>query len=123
MWFSRFFEAEPTALRVFTFGKDTELNEEFFKSPRLLHHASFFIKMVDRAIALLGPDIELLTEIMLDLGKQHSEFGVKKSYYPPMGQALIKTLEELLGDKFKKSHKDAWLEVYQALSYDMIRKY
>jgi hemoglobin-like flavoprotein len=38
-----------------------------------------------------------------------------------MGQALISVVEELLGDEFTPQIKDAWVEVYQALSYDMIR--
>lgn len=81
------------------------------------------MSMVDRAVGLLGPDIELLTEILLELGVKHERFGVKASYYVPMGQALIQMLEELLGkDKyFTDDVKDSWLEVYQALSYDMIR--
>jgi hemoglobin-like flavoprotein len=78
--------------------------------------------MIDRALGLLGPDIELLTEIMLELGKQHRSFGVETSYYPIMGRALLQTLEEILGDKFKPAYKESWLEVYQALSYDMIRR-
>jgi nitric oxide dioxygenase len=77
--------------------------------------------MVDRAIALLGPDIELLTDILMELGRQHLKFGVEASFYPPMGQALIHTMEEMLGDKFVSSAKDAWLECYTALAYDMIR--
>jgi hemoglobin-like flavoprotein len=79
------------------------------------------MKMVDRAIGLLGPDIELLTDILIELGEKHNKFGVKPSYYPPMGQALIKTMEDMLGDKFTQEIKDAWLETYQALAYDMIR--
>jgi hemoglobin-like flavoprotein len=118
---SRLFELDPSIQNVFTFGKNTKLNEEFFKSDRLVRHAKFFIKMIDRALALLGPDIELLTEILLDLGKQHRHFGVKASHYPLMGNALLSVVEELLGDKFKPCVKDAWLEVYQALAYDMIR--
>jgi hemoglobin-like flavoprotein len=118
---SRLFVLDPSALDVFTFGKNITLNEEFFKSDHLVRHAKFFIKMIDRSLALLGPDIELLTEILLDLGKQHRQFGVKASHYLSMGQALLSVVEELLGDKFKRCVKDAWLEVYQALSYDMIR--
>ena len=78
--------------------------------------------MVDRAINLLGPDTELLTDILLELGTKHERFGVKSSYYPTMGVALIQALQELLGpDKFTTNVKNSWLEVYQALSYDMIR--
>ena len=119
--FPSFFSLEPNARTVFTFGKDTELTEEFFKTDGLIQHAKFYIKMVDRAINLLGPDIELLTEILLELGRKHDKFGVKASYYPPMGQALIKTMADMLGDRFTREIKDAWLETYQALAYDMIR--
>ena len=77
--------------------------------------------MIDRSLALLGPDIELLTTILLELGTKHRNYGVQPSYYPPMGQALLGTLEELLGDKYTPEINDAWVEVYQAMSYDMIR--
>jgi hypothetical protein len=116
-----FFELEPRAASVFSFGKDIELNDDFFKSPRLVKHAKHYMDMVDRAIGLLGPDIELLTEILMELGRQHTKFGVESSFYPPMGHALIHTMEEVLGDKFSSSTKNAWLECYQALAYDMIQ--
>lgn len=116
-----YFDLEPRAATVFSFGQGEKLDEEFYKSPRLLRHASHYIDMVDRALNLLGPDIELLTDIMLELGEQHYKFGVEASYYPPMGHALIKTLEKFLGEHFTQEMKDAWLETYQALAYDMIR--
>lgn len=106
---------------VFSFAKDTELNDEFFKHPKLVRHAKNFIQMIERSIDLLGPDIELLTEVLLELGEKHVQYGVKSSHYPTMGQALLKTVEELLGDRFTQDVKDAWLEIFQALSYDMIR--
>ena len=120
-----FFKLEPEAAKVFEFdhGKSgDELTDEFFKSPPLIRHAKYYMSMVDRAVNLLGPDIELLTDILLDLGKKHAKFGVKSSFYAPMGHALIKTMETLLPkEQFNDQIKDSWLEVYQALSYDMIR--
>ena len=81
--------------------------------------------MIDKALALLGPDIELLTVILTDLGKKHAKFGVTADMFPPMGQALISTVEEMLQASspynFNTSTKDAWNEVYAAFSYDMIR--
>lgn len=39
-----------------------------------------------------------------------------------MGRALIYSVETQLGDEvFTRDTKDAWVEVYGALSYDMIR--
>jgi hemoglobin-like flavoprotein len=47
--------------------------------------------------------------------------SVKPEYFPSMGRALIHAVKTQLGDKFTDETKDAWVEVYGALSYDMIR--
>ncbi len=70
---------------------------------------------------MLGPDIELLTEIMTELGAKHVVYGVKPDMFPIMGEALFWTLKEMLGDKFKDENEKAWKETYDALSSDMIR--
>ena len=117
---------EPKAKDIFAFGYDIEEDEEeFYKNPKLIQHARYFINMIDKALALLGPDIELLTVILTDLGKKHAKFGVTSDLFPPMGQALISTVEEMLqGDSspynFNTPTKNAWNEVYAAFSYDMI---
>ena len=78
--------------------------------------------MIDKALGMLGPDIELLTEILLELGQKHVNYGVKPEYFPSMGRALIFAIQEQLGeDEFNAEIKDSWVEVYGALSYDMIR--
>ena len=79
------------------------------------------VKMLDDAINMLGPDVELLTEVMTQLGEQHSSYGVEPSFYPPMGSALIETLNELLGNDFSEEMRDAWFECYQEISLDMMR--
>jgi len=79
------------------------------------------MNMIDKALGMLGPDIELLTEILLDLGHKHVGYGVKPEYYPSMGQALIQVLADELGDRFTQTMRDDWVEIYGALSYDMIR--
>jgi hemoglobin-like flavoprotein len=71
---------------------------------------------------MLGPDIEMLTDILLELGKKHVSYGVKPEYFPSMGKSLIMAIEKTLGkDNFDADTKDCWVEVYGALSYDMIR--
>ena len=83
-------------------------------------HASYLIQMLDTALNMLGPDIELLTEIMLELGAKHVRYGVKPEYFPVMGEALISTLEETLDTEVTDQFKEAWMETYKALSSDMI---
>jgi hypothetical protein len=45
------------------------------RSARFTKHAKYFIQMIDKALGMLGPDIELLTEILLDLGQKHVGYG------------------------------------------------
>lgn len=85
-------------------------------------HAAYLIQMLDTALDMLGPDIELLTEIMTELGEKHVRYGVKPEMFPIMGDALLHTLEASLDDKeFSSTVREAWVETYAALSQDMIR--
>mmetsp|Transcript_32943 Transcript_32943/g.79693 ORF Transcript_32943/g.79693 Transcript_32943/m.79693 type:complete len:161 (+) Transcript_32943:38-520(+) len=120
--FKKFFSLEPRAIKVFSFGRNIDsYSEDLLGNRQVIEHGKHYVKMVSRAIDLLGPDIELLTEILLELGKQHERFGVQPEFYPPMGQALLSALSELLGDKFSEPVRAAWVECYQVLAEDMIR--
>mmetsp|Transcript_3787 Transcript_3787/g.5953 ORF Transcript_3787/g.5953 Transcript_3787/m.5953 type:complete len:158 (+) Transcript_3787:152-625(+) len=119
--FVKFFALEPEAKAIFGF-RDNQSDEQLIKSRRFLKHASYFIQMIDKALGMLGPDIELLTEILLELGQKHVNYGVKPEYFPSMGRSLIHAIQATLGDdSFDAEIKDSWVEVYGALSYDMIR--
>ena len=69
---------------------------------------------------MLGPDAELLGDILKDLGKKHAHFGVKADFFPFMGDALIATLKETLGEQFTPETEKSWLKVYAALSDKMV---
>ena len=84
-------------------------------------HAVYMIQMLDTALNMLGPDIELLTEIMQELGVKHIRYGVRPEMFSFMGEALITTLEQTIGDDFTDAVRDAWKETYAQLSQDMIR--
>ena len=76
--------------------------------------------MIDTSLNMLGPDIELLTEIMTELGTKHIRYGVTKTMFPHMGTALLAMLEDALGDEFNEALRKHWVEVFDALSGDMI---
>jgi hemoglobin-like flavoprotein len=107
---------------LFGFPIDIDANStELLKSKRFIMHASYLIQMIDCALNMLGPDIELLTEMMTDLGVKHVAYGVKPEYFPIMGRCLITVLADCLGDSFTDTVKQAWVETYDALAQDMIR--
>jgi len=70
---------------------------------------------------MLGPDIELLTEILIELGEKHVRYGVKPEMFPVMGDALVHTLNECLGDDFPDEIREAWKETYIEISSDMLK--
>jgi len=70
---------------------------------------------------MLGPDIELLTEILVELGQKHVRYGVKYEMFPVMGDALLHTLNECLGDDFTDEIREAWKETYVEISTDMLK--
>eukprot|EP00934_Nitzschia_sp_Nitz4_P009210 Nitzschia sp. Nitz4//scaffold100_size80364//9341//9924//NITZ4_005333-RA/size80364-augustus-gene-0.6-mRNA-1//1//CDS//3329532061//9200//frame0 len=121
--FQRFFALEPEAKQIFGFSKDMDMTrEEVLKNQRFVRHAKYFVQMLDKALSMLGPDIEMLTEVLLELGEKHVRYGVKPEFYPSMGRALMDTIQEILGTgHFTPDVKADWVEVYGALSYDMIR--
>jgi hypothetical protein len=107
---------------LFGFPIDIDPNApELIRSKSFIMHASYLIRMVDTALNMLGPDIELLTDIMTKLGAKHVRYGVKPEMFPIMGDALIHTLETILKADFTEPVKKAWLQTYSALSQDMLR--
>jgi methyl-accepting chemotaxis protein len=116
------FEKCPQAKVLFGFPIDIDPSSvELLTSKRFIMHAAYLVQMLDTALNMLGPDIELLTEIMTELGTKHVRYGVKPEMFPIMGDALMHTLETTLKGDFTDAVRDAWKETYSALSQDMIR--
>merc|ERR1712086_381125 len=124
--FIKFFDRIPEAKAVFGFDTMKMKNDEdFYKSRVFLVHGKHFVLLLNRALDMLGPNLEMLTEILLDLGGTHrTKYGVKPEYFPVLGVALLESIEEMLGPKnFTDETKVCWLEVYTALTEIMtIRK-
>jgi len=79
------------------------------------------MEIIERAMTLLGPDTDFLTDMMLALGtKLLVSYGVKPEYYTSMGRALIHVLQEQLGSHFTDEIRNAWIDLYGTVSYDMI---
>ena len=111
----------PESKVLFGFSIDMDPgSEEMQRSKPFLRHASYMINMLDRALNMLGPDAELLGEILSDLGKKHARLGVHEQYFPFMGHALLNMLREMLGNLFTPETEQAWNTVYAALSGAMV---
>jgi hemoglobin-like flavoprotein len=54
------------------------------------------------------------------VGKKHVAMGVPIDTFPIFGEALMYALQTKLGKGWSKDIENAWLEVYEVLSGEMI---
>jgi class 3 adenylate cyclase/hemoglobin-like flavoprotein len=120
--FSVLFDKCPPAKVLFGFPISMDpKSDQLTKSKRFLMHARYMVQMLDKAVQLIGPDAEVLAEILHELGKKHVRLGVKEDFFPIMGVALIEALKVMLGSKWNENMLESWGIVYEALSSEMIK--
>lgn len=77
------------------------------------------MKMVGIAVNGLN-DLPAIVPAVQDLGRRHVDYGVKDEHYAAVGNSLLWTLGQGLGDDFTPDTKDAWAKVYGVLADTMI---
>merc|ERR1711907_550906 len=113
----------PSAKEVFGFDKlKMASDDDFYQSRPFVAHAKAFVHILDKAFDMLGPNVDMLRSILLDVGEMHrSKKKVKPEYFPVLGECLLECLEETLGPKiFSEKAKQCWTNVYQALAQVMV---
>lgn len=78
-----------------------------------------FIQMLGMVINSLGNASEI-SEHMADLGRRHASYEVKEKHYALIGQALLSTLQKLLGAHFTTEIRSAWAAAYNMLTRLML---
>ena len=64
-------------------------------------------------------DLPALVPVVQDLGRRHVRYGVSDAHYGVVGEALLWTLGQGLGDGFTPAVKEAWIVVYTVLADTM----
>ena len=73
------------------------------------------MQMLDAAVSQLD-DLDTLVPILQGLARRHVDYGVQEEHYAIVGAALLKTLEQGLGEEFTPPVRAAWVEVYGVVS-------
>jgi nitric oxide dioxygenase len=63
---------------------------------------------------------EVLDRSLKGLGTRHVKYGVLPAHYPPIGQCLIKALQETAGAAWTPEMQQAWIEAYGAVTALML---
>ncbi|OYY26324.1 MAG: hemin receptor [Azorhizobium sp. 35-67-15] len=105
LFYARLFETTPQVKPLFK-GDITEQGRKL---------------MATLAIVVKGlSNLEAVVPAAQALAKRHVAYGVEAAHYPPVGAALLWTLEQGLGADFTPEVRDAWSEAYGLLSSVMI---
>lgn len=64
--------------------------------------------------------LETILPAVQDLGRRHVQYGVPDESYQTVGEALLWTLEQGLGDDFTDDVREAWTQTYVTLSTVML---
>jgi hemoglobin-like flavoprotein len=105
MFYNNLFAADP-ALRHLFRGDMAQQGERL-------------MSMIGAAVGLLERPHALLP-VLRSLGARHAGYGVRDEHYASVGGALLKTLEQGLGEAFTPEAHDAWAALYGVVSRTMI---
>lgn len=65
-------------------------------------------------------DPERILPALVSLGQRHVAYGVTPEHYATVGQALLNTLEQGLGERFDGETRAAWSAAYTMIATHMI---
>ena len=104
LFYDNLFEADP-ALRPLFKGDMAQQGE------RLMSMIGAAVGMLDRPATLIP--------VLRKMGARHAGYGVKDAHYATVGAALLKTLEQGLGDAFTADAREAWTVLYGVIASTM----
>jgi len=103
-FYTRLFELDPSLRRLF--------------KGNLENQASMFVTALNMAVLQLVEQ-GFVPQSVRELGARHAGYGVEPSHYATFGEALLRTLADLLGERFTPEVREAWTEAYETLAVAM----
>lgn len=101
LFYRRLFELAPETRSLFR-GDITEQGRKL-------------MAMVNVAVTNLDRLGDILPAVQ-DMGRRHAGYGVQESHYAKVGEALLWTLGQGLGEDFTAAARDAWATAYGVLA-------
>lgn len=105
IFYSRLFETHPAVRPMFA-------DDIKPQAKKLVQMLAMVVNGLDKLDTLL-PAVQ-------DLARRHKTYGVVDAHYPAVGETLLWTLEQGLGDDFTPELRQAWTTAFQTLAGVMI---
>ena len=106
LFYSRLFEVAPAVKSMFKHDQKEQARK--------------LMNMVTLVVTKLQKLDDIMNEVKL-LAQRHGKYGAQPEHYKVVGECLLWTLEQGLGDKWNPELKEAWTNVYITLSSAMIK--
>lgn len=75
------------------------------------------------AIAVNNMDrVDEIVPALIELGERHDDYGAEPDHYPVVGEVLLETLAEALGEAFTEEAERAWARTYSTVAGTMISR-
>ncbi|MFC0117652.1 globin family protein [Pseudoalteromonas xiamenensis] len=73
--------------------------------------------MMTLKVAVKGlDDLDALVPVLQQLAARHVDYGVKASHFTPVGNALLYTLKQGLGEKWNPELRQAWVDTFRVVA-------
>ncbi|XP_010241647.1 PREDICTED: non-symbiotic hemoglobin 2-like [Nelumbo nucifera] len=115
-FFTTILEIAPAAKGMFSFLKDSDEIPQ--NNPRLKAHAVKVFKMTCESAVQLREKGEVVVaeNTLKNLGSVHLKKGVIDPHFEVVKEALLRTIQEAVGEKWSEEMKNAWGEAYDQLA-------
>ena len=108
--------ADAAAARFYDnlFDLDPTLRPLFSKTDMAAQHQ----KLVAALMAVVSSleDLSTIVPTLRSLGRKHVQYGVTAAHYDTVATALLRTLEQALGDEYTPEVKAAWTVAYALIA-------
>tara|TARA_B100000676_G_C17949171_1_gene771016 strand:- start:677 stop:1084 length:408 start_codon:yes stop_codon:yes gene_type:complete len=105
LFYQRLFAQEPALKPLFKGNMEEQ-------GRKLMSMIGVAVKGLDR--------LDSIVPAVQKLGERHKDYGVKPEDYDTVGQALLWTLDQGLGDAFDAETESAWTAAYTLLASTMV---
>ena len=104
-FYSRLFVAHPEVREMFPLSMATQRDR--------------FVTALGHTVSHVG-DLEALTPFLQQLARGHRKFGIQPEHFGPVGEALLATLSDFLGEGWTEQLAGDWTTAYQLVASVMI---
>jgi len=110
---------DPMIKRIFGFEPDQVINPNGLHGMAILIHGKNIGQMLNTMFSVLGPDMDLLQTVLLDIGAKHCKLGLSPDHFILLCRALLEVLAKAMGDDWTAELKTAWFQVIRFFSFEI----